>query len=136
MKTKLSLIREMIREMISNDSRSLHVGGYPITIEIASTPDEQSKGLMNRDHLDPDCGMLFCYDSPQDLSFWMKNTSVPLSIAFIDDEGRIANIEDMNPHDENRVTSSRPCRWALETNRGWFKERNIGIGSKILGLDV
>ncbi len=136
MKKKLSLIREMIREMISNDPRSLHVGGYPITIEIASTPDEQRNGLMNRDHLDPDCGMLFCYDSPQELSFWMKNTSVPLSIAFIDEEGRIANIEDMNPHDEDRVISSRPCRWALEVNRGWFSSRNIRVGAYVSGLEV
>ena len=134
----LELIRETIREMISNDSNSkvLRVGNYPITVEIAVTPEEQRNGLMHRQHLDPDCGMLFCYQDPQDLTFWMRNTSIPLSIAFVDEEGRIESIRDMDPHDDSHVASGRPCRWALETNRGWFKERNVGVGSKILGLDV
>lgn len=132
------LIRETIREMLLQgpEMRSLQVGGYPITVELAVSPGEQQLGLMHRQHLDPDCGMLFCYDEPQDLSFWMRNTHVPLSIAFIDDEGRIASIEDMHPHDENHVMSVRPCRWALEANRGWFNDRNIRVGSHVSGLDV
>jgi len=134
----IRLIRETIREMLTQgpETRSLSVGGYPITVELAITPEEQQMGLMHRTHLDPDCGMLFCYENPQDLSFWMKDTHVPLSIAFIDDEGRVAGIEDMDPHDENHVMSSRPCRWALEANKGWFSSRNIRIGSHVSGLDV
>ena len=130
------LIRETIREMLLQgpEMRVLQVGGYPITVELAVSPEEQRVGLMHRSDLDPDCGMLFCYDEPQDLSFWMRDTHLPLSIAFIDDEGRIAGIEDMDPHDENHVISNRPCRWALEANRGWFNDRNIGIGTKVLGL--
>jgi uncharacterized membrane protein (UPF0127 family) len=134
----IKLIRETVREMLLQgpETRSLQVGGYPITVELAVSPDEQQVGLMHRRSLDPDCGMLFCYDDPQELSFWMRDTHVPLSIAFIDDEGRVAGVEDMDPYDENPVRSNVPCRWALEANRGWFSDRNIKIGTKILGLDV
>lgn len=134
----IKLIREMVREILLQDSKTgdLLINGFPITVEIASTHEEQQRGLMNRVHLDPEHGMLFCYEHPQDLSFWMKNTTIPLSIAFIDEEGRIVNIEDMNPHDESRVMSGRPCRWALEVNKGWFSSRNIPTGSHVLGLDV
>ena len=131
-----NLLRETIREILQQGSqgRTLRVGNYPITVELATTPEEQSLGLMHRRHLDPDCGMLFCYDEPRTLSFWMRNTHIPLSIAFIDDEGRIAGIEDLHPGDERPVSSSRPCRWALEASRGWFGERNIGVGSRVSGL--
>ena len=134
----IKLIRETVREMLLQgpETRALRVGSYPITAEVAASPEQQQVGLMHRQSLDPDWGMLFCYDEPQELSFWMRDTHVPLSIAFIDGEGRIESIRDMDPHDDSHVTSGRPCRWALETNRGWFMERNIGIGSKILGLDV
>ena len=129
------LLRETIREMLAGpETRVLRAGGYPITVEIALTPEEQALGLMHRQHLDPDCGMLFCYDEPQHLSFWMRDTHIPLSIAFIDDEGRIAGMEDLEPGDERSVTSSRPCRWALEAHRGWFRERNIGVGALVSGL--
>jgi len=116
------------------EMRSLQVGGYPITAELAASPEQHSVGLMHRQNLDPDCGMLFCYDEPQELSFWMRNTHVPLSIAFIDDEGRVAGIEDMEPYNETPIKSRLPCRWALEANRGWFSDRNIGVGARVLGL--
>lgn len=128
----------MIREILLQESeaRTLVIDGFPISVEIASTHEQQRVGLMNRAHLEPDCGMLFCYDRPQDLSFWMKDTTIPLSIAFIDEDGRIANIEDMSPNDESRIVSSRPCRWALEANKDWFRSRNILTGSRVLGLGV
>jgi uncharacterized membrane protein (UPF0127 family) len=134
----VKLIRETVREMLLQgpEIRSLQVGGYPITAELAVSPEQHQVGLMHRRSLDPDCGMLFCYDEPQELSFWMRDTHVPLSIAFIDDEGRVASIEDMDPYSESPVRSSVPCRWALEANQGWFSDRNIRIGAKILGLDV
>ena len=115
--------------------RVLHVGGFPIEVEIANDPDAQSAGLMHRQHLEPGCGMLFSYDEPRDLSFWMRDTHIPLSIAFIDEDGRVISIEDMEPHDERSIVSPVPCRWALETNRGWFQERNIRTGCKVSGLD-
>lgn len=134
----IRLIRETVREMLRENGgeRVIQIGGFPITVELAMTPEEQSIGLMHRQHLDSDTGMLFCYDEPQELSFWMRNTHVPLSIAFIDDEGRVSKIADMEPGDENHIISDRPCRWALETNRGWFKDRNLRVGCRVSGLNV
>lgn len=129
------LLREMIREMINDSGQTtINVGGFPITVETASDREAHARGLMHRSHLDPDCGMLFCYEYPQELSFWMKNTTIPLSIAFIDDDHRVHEIFDLDPHDENRVVSSLPCRWALEVNKGWFHDRNIRVGSRVSGL--
>jgi uncharacterized membrane protein (UPF0127 family) len=131
-------LRQLIREMAFDGAgqRTIRVGDFPISVEVALTPEEQSLGLMHRQHLEPDCGMLFGYDEPQELSFWMRDTHIPLSIAFIDDEGRIIAIRDMEPHDESHIISPMPCRWALETNRGWFNERNVRVGSHVSGLDA
>lgn len=130
------LLRETIREMLQQGpmTRVLRVGDYPITVELAATPEERALGLMHREHLDPECGMLFLHDEPQELSFWMRDTHIPLSIAFIDDEGRIAGLSDMEPGSEERAVSPRPCRWALETNKGWFRDRNIKIGCTVQNL--
>jgi len=132
-----SILREMIREILieSASAKTLQVGGFPITVEVVSSKEEQAQGLMGRTSLDPDSGMLFSYDHPQVLSFWMKDTTVPLSIAFIDPSGRVSELHDLRPNDESHVQSSSPCRWALEANRGWFDERRIHVGSKITGLD-
>lgn len=130
------MLREMIREILTEAAatKTLHVGGFPITVEVAMTPGEQQQGLMDRTSLDPDCGMLFAYDSPQTLSFWMKNTGIPLSIAFIGPDERISEIRDLQPNDESHVRSSSPCNWALEANLGWFKERGVRVGAKISNL--
>jgi uncharacterized membrane protein (UPF0127 family) len=129
-------LREMIREILieSASAKTLQVGGFPITVEVSTTPGEQQQGLMGRASLDPDSGMLFVYDKPQILSFWMKNTSVPLSIAFIGPDERVSEIRDLQPNDESHMQSSSPCRWALEANLGWFKARGIGVGAKISNL--
>jgi hypothetical protein len=129
-------LREMIREILTESAitKTIQVGGFPITVEVATTPGEQSKGLMDRPSLDPDSGMLFVYDRPQALSFWMKDTGIPLSIAFIGPDSRISEIRDLQPHDESHVRSDSPCRWALETNLGWFDKRGIGVGAKISNL--
>jgi len=118
----------------SHPDAIIKIAGFTLSVEVANNVSSRELGLMHRRHLDPDCGMLFCYDEPRTLSFWMRNTHIPLSIAFIDDEGRIAGIEDLHPGDERPVSSSRPCRWALEASRGWFGERNIGVGSRVSGL--
>lgn len=137
-KHMLKLIRETIRELLQEGAGDLtiQVGGFPITVELARTPEEQSAGLMHRRHLDGDAGMLFCYQHPQELSFWMRNTHIPLSIAFIDDEGRVTKIADMEPGNEESVSSDGPCRWALEANKGWFRDRNLRVGCRVSGLDV
>jgi uncharacterized membrane protein (UPF0127 family) len=108
--------------------------GQRITVikaEIASTADERSKGLMHRKKLPDGEGMLFVFERDGVQSFWMKNTYIPLSIAFISSDGRIIEIKDMYPHDENSVTSSRSVRYALEVPQGWFSRTGVRIGDNL-----
>jgi hypothetical protein len=112
----------------------LTIGAHVVTAEIASTDETRQIGLMHRFSLAPDHGMLFVHDAPRMLSFWMRNTYIPLSIAFIDAKGRIINIEDMAPHDERTKWSTAPALYALEMKKGWFAERGIGPGAEVKGL--
>lgn len=103
--------------------------------EVAATAETRTTGLMRRFSLKPDHGMLFVFSSPQPLAFWMKNTFVPLSIAFIDREGNILNIEDMSPQTENTHMSRSLAQYALEMKKGWFAERGIAAGDRVQGLE-
>jgi len=103
-----------------------------ISVEIARTDDEKSLGLMHRKELPDGKGMIFVYDRDQQMSFWMKNTLIPLSIAFIAADGRIVEIRDMQPHDLNAVRSSRSVRYALETPQGWFDRVGVQAGDVII----
>jgi hypothetical protein len=107
------------------------VGSTTLQVEIALTPESQSQGLMFRDSLPWDQGMLFVYDRPQHLTFWMKNTTIPLDIAFISAEGRIEEILTMTPLTEKIYRSSRPALYALEVNRGWFRKKGVKVGDRI-----
>ena len=89
---------------------------------------------MNRFSLQPDHGMLFVFDKPQPLGFWMKNTYIPLSIAFVDAEGRILNIEDMRPQDESTHWSKGNALYAIEMKQGWFAAKGIAAGASVSGL--
>jgi uncharacterized membrane protein (UPF0127 family) len=102
-----------------------------ITVEIARTDEERSKGLMYRKQLPDGEGMLFVFDRDQQLSFWMKNTLIPLSIAFIASDGVIIEIKDMQPNDLNSVRSSRSVRYALEAPQGWFSRVNVRHGDVV-----
>ena len=102
-----------------------------ITVELAVTDAERNQGLMYREQLPDGEGMLFIFDRDQQLSFWMKNTIIPLSIAFISSDGRITEIRDMQPHDENPVRSSRSVRYALEVPQGWFTRVGIYPGDVV-----
>ena len=109
--------------------------GLRITVvkaEIASTPEERSRGLMFRKKLPDGDGMLFIFERDEVLSFWMKNTLIPLSIAFISSDGRITEIRDMYPHNETPVVSSRSVRYALEVPQGWFSKAGVQIGDRIV----
>ncbi len=97
---------------------------------MALTPDQQSRGLMYRRELGKNAGMLFVYESEKTLGFWMKNTFVPLSIAFLDADGVIVDIQDMQPQSRKSHRSAKPALYALEVNQGWFAERGIGVGDK------
>lgn len=115
---------------------TLTVGTHKLTAEIARTPEQQMVGLMNRFSLKPDHGMIFVYERPEPLSFWMRNTYIPLSIAFIGADGRILNIEDMRPQTDETHWSKGPALYALEMKKGWFAERGIGPGTPVTGLPL
>jgi uncharacterized membrane protein (UPF0127 family) len=104
------------------------------TVEVARTLDEITRGLMGRDSLPPDGGMYFLYPGTAEraLDFYMKNTRIPLSIAFIRADGTIATIKDMQPFDETLVSSEGPVKDALEMNQGWFADHNIEAGDRAL----
>ncbi len=109
----------------------LTIKGKKIRAEVARTEEEKSRGLMFRDKLGPDEGMLFIYEREEFLSFWMKNTPLPLSIAFIDPRGKIVDIQDMEPFNLRTHTSSRPALYALEMNKGWFRKNGIRVGDVV-----
>ncbi len=98
-------------------------------LEIADSEEERQQGLMFRKQLDEDHGMLFIFEREKRLSFWMKNTSIPLSIAFLDKEGMVLNIEDMVPFSLDSVSSSAKSLYAIELNRGAFARHGIYPGS-------
>jgi uncharacterized protein len=113
----------------------LHIKGQAVVAEIAATEATRTTGLMNRFSLQPDHGMLFVFSQPQALAFWMKNTYVPLSIAFIGADGRILNIDDMAPQTESTHPSRGAALYALEMKKGWFAQHSIGEGERVQGLD-
>ena len=109
----------------------LTIRGKTIKVEVVRTEKEKERGLMFRERLGKDEGMLFVYEREEMLSFWMKNTPLPLSIAFIDKDGRIEDIQDMEPFSLEAHTSTGPARYALEMNRGWFAREGIRVGDVI-----
>ena len=113
----------------------LEISNVPLTVEIADTPEAKENGLMFRESLAEDRGMLFVYEDPQKATFWMRNTRIPLSIAFIDSAGRILEVKPMYPMDETIVpSSSDQVAYALEVNQGWFDRHRISPGTKIEGI--
>lgn len=112
----------------------LDVAGHVISVEVAATPPTRETGLMNRFSIPPDEGMVFVFHAPQPQAFWMRNTFMPLSIAFIDAEGTILNIEDMAPRTDDTHLSQGPALYALEMRQGWFKRNGIAPGARIKGL--
>ena len=115
-------------------SRTLTIREQKLVVEVASTPETRATGLMNRFSLRQDHGMLFVFEAPQPLAFYMKNTYVPLSIAFVDANGRILNIEDMRPLDESTHWSRGVAQYAIEMRQGWFAAKGIGVGDLVEGL--
>jgi uncharacterized membrane protein (UPF0127 family) len=112
----------------------IKVGAHPLKVELAATDPQRSQGLMFREKLGKNDGMLFVFDAPGYHSMWMKNTLIPLSVAFVDDQGEILNILDMAPQTLDSHTAAGPARYAIETNKGWFAEKKIKAGDKVTGL--
>lgn len=113
---------------------SLTIRGHRLVVEIASTPMQREIGLMNRFSLQADHGMLFIFEVAQPLAFWMKNTFIPLSVAYVGTDGRILNIEDMAPQDLATHWSRGPALYAIEMRQGWFLDHGIGPGDAVDGL--
>lgn len=113
----------------------LFAGMHRIEAEVAATPDNRSLGLMQRKTMAVQQGMLFVFPAATRHCMWMRNTFLPLSVAFLDEAGRIINIEDMQPQTDDNHCAARPARYALEMNLGWFKERGLGVGYTITGID-
>ena len=108
---------------------------HRIEAEVAADNPSRMQGLMHRKNMAPNRGMLFVFPQPRSYCMWMRNTFLPLSVAFLDDRGTILNIEDMRPQTEDNHCARSPARFALEMNRGWFAERGIRPGQRIGGLE-
>jgi uncharacterized membrane protein (UPF0127 family) len=113
----------------------LGIGMHVVRVEVADTAQARTRGLMHRKSLARNAGMVFVFEEDAPHCMWMKNTLVPLSVAFIDRAGAIINIADMEPHSERAHCAARPARYALEMNRGWFAARGVGPGARIRGLE-
>jgi uncharacterized membrane protein (UPF0127 family) len=112
----------------------LKIRGHELRVEVANNDETRRTGLMFRRSLAENSGMLFVYEAPGRHAMWMKNTLVPLSVAFMDRDGRILNIEDMEPLTLTAHASAGEAWYSLETNRGWFAQRGIGAGDRVQGL--
>jgi uncharacterized membrane protein (UPF0127 family) len=113
---------------------SLKIAGHPLKVEVAADEAALQQGLMFRKKLGREEGMLFVFGEPAYHSMWMKNTLIPLSVAFVDAEGRILNILDMEPQTLDTHTAAGPAVYAIETNKGWFAGKKIKAGDKVTGL--
>ena len=114
-------------------SITLSAGMHLIQAEVAQTPEQRSTGLMFRPAMGANEGMLFAFEEPGQQCFWMKNTLLPLSVAFVADDGSVVNIENMKPQTLDSHCSTKPVRFVLEMNDGWFAKRGIKAGFKLTG---
>lgn len=112
----------------------LQAGMHLIRAEVARNDEQRAIGLMHRDAMGANDGMLFVFERPGTQCFWMKNTRIPLTAAFVDDAGRIVNLADMKPQTMESHCSAKPVRYVLEMNQGWFAKRGIGPGAQIGGI--
>jgi uncharacterized membrane protein (UPF0127 family) len=113
----------------------LAVNGHMLTAEVAHTDAARIQGLMHRRILPEDRGMLFVFSEAALHGMWMKNTYIPLSVAFLDESGAVINIADMQPHTLNAHAAAKPAKYALEVNRGWFRKRGIRPGARVEGIE-
>ena len=111
----------------------LQAGMHQMQVQVAATPDQRAIGLMHRTEMPQAEGMLFAFEQASQQCFWMKNTLLPLTAAFIADDGTIINLADMKPQTLDAHCSDQPVRWVLEMNQGWFAKRGIKAGFKLQG---
>jgi uncharacterized membrane protein (UPF0127 family) len=113
----------------------LTAGFHRIQAEVANTPQSRAQGLMYRQEMAQHRGMLFVFQDSAPHCFWMKNTLLPLSIAFLDEAGRIVSLAEMQPKSEDNHCAAKPARYALEMNAGWFSQRGLKAGDTIGGVE-
>ena len=113
----------------------LSIGSHKLVAEVASTDAQRGTGLMHRRMMPENRGMLFVFPEVAYHGMWMMNTFLPLSVAFIDRDGAIINIADMEPHTTNTHSAARPAKYALEMNQGWFRKRGLKAGDRLEGLE-
>ena len=106
---------------------------HRIDTQLATQPEQRQIGLMHRTAMPQHEGMLFVFEQPAVQCFWMRNTLIPLTAAFVADDGSIVNLADMQPLDESSHCSAKPVRYVLEMNQGWFKQRNLKAGTRLRG---
>jgi uncharacterized membrane protein (UPF0127 family) len=111
----------------------LAAGMHQIDAQVALSPDQRATGLMYRKQMPQQEGMLFVFEEPGVQCFWMKNTMLPLTAAFVSDDGEIVNLADMKPQTTDSHCSSRPVRFVLEMNQGWFSKKGIKPGTRLSG---
>jgi uncharacterized protein len=111
----------------------LTAGMHVIDAQVAATNEQRMTGLMHRKEMPQHEGMLFVFDFPAQQCFWMKNTLLPLSVAFVADDGTIVNIDEMQPQTLDSHCSAKPVRYVLEMNKGWFSKKGIKAGTKLAG---
>lgn len=111
----------------------LSAGMHLLDVQLALTPEQRQIGLMWRKEMPQHEGMLFVFEQPARQCFWMRNTLLPLTAAFVDDDGTIVNLADMKPQNDDSHCSAKPVRFVLEMNQGWFAKRNIQAGYKLGG---
>ncbi|HSD61764.1 MAG TPA: DUF192 domain-containing protein [Burkholderiales bacterium] len=112
----------------------IELAGHKLEVEVAATPDTRSIGLMHRRMLPENRGMLFVFPEPSIYSMWMANTHIPLSVAYLDTQGRVINIRDMPPLTHSSFAAGGDALYAIEANQGWFAKRGIGPGTVVNGL--
>lgn len=131
----LSVFCLLVQTPAWSDDIGLTIGNHGIRAEIANTPQSREQGLMRRNNLCANCGMLFIFDQADRYSFWMKNTSIPLSIAFIGADGLILNVDEMQANTLDIHTAQGDALYALEMNSGWFARKGIKRGATVKGLE-
>ena len=131
----LSIAANAFAQLPPLPATQLSAGMHLIRAEVADSMEARMQGLMFRESMPQNAGMVFVFDEKAAHCMWMKNTLIPLSVAFIDETGTIINIADMQPHSEQSHCASRPARYALEMNKGWFAQRGIKPGAKLGGLE-
>jgi len=124
-----------LADLLAAGESKLRIGDHSLTVELAVSPNEQMTGLMNRESLESNHGMLFVFPEPKRASFWMHNTSIPLDLAFLDADGVILEILPLVPFEEKPILSkSSNVSYALEVSRDWFASRNLKAGLKVSGI--